>query len=257
MKTADDRQHSPKTLQARLSLLNQAVTRIKEQTDLDNVLQEVIDCARTITDASYGAITFLTNPPREYRVNWAAVDDRFRTWLDPSNNAFPITSPYTITGLDPRQRYKIRVRARYEGGPYGDWSRTAEAGAAPIAQNETTADTQFPESAPADPVPHRQVVALNLACRQPGEITVSWDAPDDSGQPHDLFSAGLNAAEHRLLVDSPAGMQFFTHLNQLSEPLRIPDFTSRRRSKRLPRLLSSARRFPPGRPHSSPGGWLW
>ena len=234
MKEVDNRQHSTKTLQARLSTLNQAVTRIKEITDLENVLQEVIDSAREITNARYGVITFLTDPPREYRVNWAAVDDRFRTWLDPSNNAFPITSPYTITGLNPCQRYKIRVRARYEKGPYGDWSRIAEAGAAPIAHNETTADTQVPESAPADSAPLRQVVALNLACRQPGEITVSWDAPDDSGQPHDLFSAGLNAAEHRLLVDSPAGTQFFTHLNRLSEPLRIPDFTSRAGAKGFP-----------------------
>ena len=63
-------------------------------------------------------------------------------------------------------------------------------------------------------------------CNQPGELTVSWDAPDDSGQPHDLFSAGLNAAEHQRLLDTPAGMQFFTYLNQLSEPLRIPDFTA-------------------------------
>ena len=218
MKTADDREPSPKTLQARLSTLNQAVARIREITDLDNVLQEVIDSARTITNARYGVITFLTDPPRDYRVTWAPVDDRFRTWLDPSINAFPMTSPYTITGLNPCQRYMVRVRARYNKGPYGDWSRIAEAGAAPIAHNETTADTQFPESAPADSAPLRQVVALNLACSQPGEITVSWDAPDDSGQPHDLFSSGLNAAEHRLLVDSPAGTQFFTHLNRLSEP---------------------------------------
>ena len=234
MKEVDNRQHSTKTLQARLSTLNQAVTRIKEITDLEIVLQEVIDSAREITNARYGVITFLTDPPREYRVNWAPVDDRFRTWLDPSINAFPMTSPYTITGLNPCQRYMVRVRARYNKGPYGDWSRIAEAGAAPIAHNETTADTQFPESAPADPVPFRQVVALNLACSQPGELTVSWDAPDDSGQPHDLFSSGLNAAEHRLLVDSPAGTQFFTHLNRLSEPLRIPDFTSRAGAKGFP-----------------------
>ncbi len=234
MKMADDREHSTKTLQARLSMLNQAVARIKEQTDLENVLQEVIDSARTITDASYGVITFLTNPPRDYRVTWAPVDDRFRTWLDPSINAFPITSPYTITGLDPCQRYKIRVRARYEKGPYGDWSRIAEAGAAPIEHKVTSADTQIPKCTPADPVPHRQVVALNLACRQPGELTVSWDAPDDSGQPHDLLSAGLKAAEHQLLVDTSAGKQFITYLNKLSEPLRIPEFNSRTTAEGFP-----------------------
>ena len=234
MKMAYDREPSTKTLRARLSMLNQAVTRIKEKTDLQNVLQEVIDSALSITDASCGVITFLTDPPRDYRVTWAPVDDRFRTWLDPSINAFPMTSPYTITDLDPCRRYMVRVRARYEIGPYGDWSRVAEAGAAPLAHNTTAADAQIHMAAPADSAPFRQVVALNLVCRQPGELTVSWDAPDDSGQPHDLLSAGLKDAERQRLVDTPAGMQFFTYLNQLSEPLRIPDFPCRAKAKGFP-----------------------
>ena len=234
MKAADDRRHITKTLQARLSMLNQAVSRVKEKTDLENVLQEVIDSAQEITDASCGVITFLTDPPRDYRVTWAPVDDRFRTWLDPSINAFPMTSPYTITGLNPCRRYMVRVRARYEIGPYGDWSRVLEADAAPTAQKVTAADAQVPKPAPANSVPYRQVHALNLVCNQPGELTVSWNAPDDSAQPHDLFSAGLNAAQHQRLVDTPAGMQFFTYLNKLSEPLRIPDFRSRAKVKGFP-----------------------
>ena len=234
MKEVDDRQHSTKTLQTRLSMLNHAVSRIKEKTDLQNVLQEVIDSACQITDARCGVITFLTNPPRDYRVTWAPVDDRFRTWLDPSINAFPMTSPYTITGLNPCHRYMVRVRARYGKGPYGAWSRVAVAGAAPIAQKVTAADAQIPRATPADSVPFRQVGALNLVCNQPGKLTVSWNAPDDSGQPHDLFSSGLKAAEHQRLVDTPAGMQFFTYLNKLSEPLRIPDFRSRAKAKGFP-----------------------
>ncbi len=234
MKTVDNREPSTKTLQSRLSMLNQAVTRIKEKTDLENVLQEVIDSAREITNARYGVIAFLTDPPRDYRVTWAPVDDRFRTWLDPSINAFPMTSPYTITGLNSCQRYMVRVRARYEKGPYGDWSRVAEAGAAPHAHKVTAADAQLPNPAPANSEPFRQVVALDLVCNQPGELTVSWDAPDDSGRPHDLFSTGLNAAEHQRLLDAPAGMQFFTYLNNLSQPLRTPDFPSRAKAKGFP-----------------------
>ena len=234
MKMVDDREHRTKTLQARLSMLNQAVTRIKEKPDLENVLREVIGSALAITDASCGVITFLTDPPRDYRVTWASVDDRFRTWLDPSINAFPLTSPYTITGLNPCQRYMVRVRARYEKGPYGDWSQVAEAGAAPLAHKVTAADAQVPKAAPANSAPYRQVPTLNLVCNQPGELTVSWNAPDDSAQPHDLFSAGLTSAEHQRLVDTPAGMQFFSYLNKLSEPLRIPDFRSRARVKGFP-----------------------
>ena len=236
MKMADDRQHSTKTLQARLSMLNRAVTRIKEKTDLENVLQEVIDSARELTDASFGVTAFLTDPPRDYRVTWAPVDDRFRTWLDPSINAFPMTSPYTITGLDPCRRYMVRVRARYEKGPYGDWSRVAETGAAPNAHKAPAADAQIPMPAPADSEPFRQVGALDLVCSRPGELKVSWDAPDDSGQPHDLFSSGLNAAEHQRLLDAPAGMQFITYLNQLAEPLQLPDFRNLAKAEGFPDL---------------------
>ncbi len=234
MKDSDNCEPSTKTLQSRLSMLNQAVTRIKEKTDLQNVLQEVIDSAREITNARYGVIAFLTDPPRDYRVTWAPVDDRFRTWLDPSINAFPMTSPYTITGLNPCQRYMVRVRARYEKGPYGDWSRVAEAGAAPHAHKVTAADAQVAKPAPAESEPFRQVGALDLVCNQPGELTVSWDAPDDSGRPHDLFSTGLNAAEHQRLLNAPAGMQFFTYLNNLSQPWRTPDFPSRAKAEGFP-----------------------
>ena len=56
-----------------------------------------------------------TKTPRDYRVNWARVGERFPTWTDLSGNAFPTSSSYTITGLDEGVRYKVKVRARFNG----------------------------------------------------------------------------------------------------------------------------------------------
>ena len=44
-------------LRERLSRLSQASLRINESLDFDTVLQEVVDCARTLTSSRYGAIT--------------------------------------------------------------------------------------------------------------------------------------------------------------------------------------------------------
>ena len=46
-------------LRARLSRLTEAILRISEDLDLDTVLQEVVDNARSLTDARYSAITTL------------------------------------------------------------------------------------------------------------------------------------------------------------------------------------------------------
>ena len=45
------------TLRARLSGLSEAILRISENLDLDTVLQQVVENARSLTDARYGAIT--------------------------------------------------------------------------------------------------------------------------------------------------------------------------------------------------------
>ena len=64
--------------------------------------------------------------PHDYRISWAKVGESFRTWTDLSGNAFPTSPSYTITGLDAGVRYKVRVRARYNGSS-GDWTEPVEA----------------------------------------------------------------------------------------------------------------------------------
>ena len=59
--------------------------------------------------------------PGDYRIAWAKVGDGFRTWADLTVNAFPTTTSHTITDLEEGAEYKMKVRARYDGGS-GDWS---------------------------------------------------------------------------------------------------------------------------------------
>ena len=46
----------------RLSRLSQASLRINESLDLDTVLQEVVDSARSLTGSRYGVLTTLDGP---------------------------------------------------------------------------------------------------------------------------------------------------------------------------------------------------
>ena len=57
MNPPDELMRENEMLRERLALMSQASLRINESLDLDTVLQEVLDSARSLTGASYGAIT--------------------------------------------------------------------------------------------------------------------------------------------------------------------------------------------------------
>ncbi len=59
MAVSDDLHQQIRALKERLSKLSDASLRINESLDLDTVLSEVVDSARTLTRARYGAITLL------------------------------------------------------------------------------------------------------------------------------------------------------------------------------------------------------
>ena len=65
-------------------------------------------------------------PVHDYRVRWAKVGDEFRTWTVLEYNAFPTAASYTISGLQGGARYKVTVRARYDGSA-GPWTGEFEA----------------------------------------------------------------------------------------------------------------------------------
>ena len=59
MKSPEELERENAALKERLSRLSEASLRINESLDLDTVLGEVVDSARTLTDARYGGITLL------------------------------------------------------------------------------------------------------------------------------------------------------------------------------------------------------
>ena len=67
-----------------------------------------------------------SDPPRDYRVSYAPIDENFKTWTDLSGNAFPSSASITLTGLDQGVSYKVMIRARYQGSA-GPWTEQREA----------------------------------------------------------------------------------------------------------------------------------
>lgn len=59
--------------------------------------------------------------PADYRIAWAKSGEAFKTWTDPSGNAFPTAPSYDITGLEGGEQYRVKVRASY-AGTAGGWS---------------------------------------------------------------------------------------------------------------------------------------
>ena len=74
--------------------------------------------------------------PNEYRLAWARVGEEFPSYRDNDGNAYPTSPSYTITGLDPGVRYKVKVRARYNGSS-GPWTESVEADVASAAATPT------------------------------------------------------------------------------------------------------------------------
>ena len=64
MKNADELARENEALRQRLSRLSEASLRISESLDFDNVLQGVLDSARSLTGARYGVITLLDDGGR-------------------------------------------------------------------------------------------------------------------------------------------------------------------------------------------------
>ena len=91
--------------------------------------------------------------PYDYRVTWAKSDEKFKTWTDPEGNAFPTGNWHTVEGLEEREEYKVRVRARYlnpdgdlhSSGPWSLTARTTVAGqpvSTPTPEPTSTAETR-------------------------------------------------------------------------------------------------------------------
>ena len=80
----------------------------------------------TLTSTQPGTIEITWDAPgevpRDYRVAWAKVGENFLARSDLAGNAFPTSPGHTVTSLEEGEEYKVKVRARYNGGGPGDWS---------------------------------------------------------------------------------------------------------------------------------------
>ena len=98
---------------------------------------------------------------RDYRVSWAKVGEAFRTWTDLDYNAYPTAASLTISGLEGGSRYKVMVRARYEGGA-GPWTGEVEA---TVMDEESlpSTNTAIPPTNTAIPPTNTAIPATNTA----------------------------------------------------------------------------------------------
>ena len=59
---------------------------------------------------------------------------------------------------------------------------------------------------------------------------------DDGEQLQRFITSGLTPEEHRLVVELPGGLEFFEHLSQMPEPLRLADFSGYTQALGLPEI---------------------
>ena len=111
MREPDCRDRQIATLRERLSRLSEASLRINESLDLDDVLQGVLDSARTLTGARYGVITTLDDEGRmeDLRVSGLTAEDARRIWEIPDGQRFfeylcAITGPVRVADLGSHAR---------------------------------------------------------------------------------------------------------------------------------------------------------
>ena len=69
-----------------------------------------------------------------------------------------------------------------------------------------------------------------------GARTAGITALDERGQLWEFITSGLTPEEHQLVVELPGGLEFFAYLSQLTEPLRVADFSAYARTAGLPEI---------------------
>jgi len=65
-----------KAFREQLTALARAGLRINESLDLDTVLQEALDRARSLTEAEYGIIALMDHERRMQHLLWSGISDR-------------------------------------------------------------------------------------------------------------------------------------------------------------------------------------
>ena len=82
MKPAEEMERDNEALRGRLTRLSQASLRINESLDFNTVLQEVLDSARSLTEARYGVMTILDDSrlPRDFLSSGMSAEEDRQLW---------------------------------------------------------------------------------------------------------------------------------------------------------------------------------
>ena len=102
--------------------------------------------------------------PAEYRVAWTPDGKKFKKRANTDWNAFPTGTSHTITGLEPGQTYRVKVRARFIIQEAVQRSRWSE-----VVTGEAAADAP---DAPGD---------LSATPNGQTRIDLSWSPPSGDG----------------------------------------------------------------------------
>ena len=147
-----------------------------------------------------------TEAPDDYRIVWAKTGEAFPPYTGNVGNAYPTGPPYTITGLDQGVRYKVKMRARYDGRG-ADWTDIMKAVVmvAPAATNTplpTATNTPLP-TATNTPLPTATDTPLPTATNTPVPTATNTQLTP-LGRPQNL-TASADANGISLNWDAPAG----------------------------------------------------
>lgn len=126
--------------------------------------------------------------PNDYRVMWAPANGSFRHWSDLDWNAFPTEPEHTVSGLEPGEAYKVRVRARFGGGQATPWSEKVIGTAADVPAPQIVAVDEEPLIA-LQQVGHTSPATMDEC----GDLIKSGDAIECGGgrfSVHAVFSDG-------------------------------------------------------------------
>ena len=110
------------------------------------------------------------DPPLEYRLTWARVGESFPARSDGPGNAYPAIPSQQITGLEQGVRYKVRVRALYEGYA-SDWSDPIE-----IAVASSSLASPASTDAPTGPPQNLKAAVTH------NTVSLTWEAPLSNGR---------------------------------------------------------------------------
>ena len=150
--------------------------------------------------------------PLDYRLTWARAGESFPTQNDEPGNAYPTSPSHVITGLDHGERYRVRVRARYENSESA-WSAPIETVVASSSSDPTATAIALPDP-PSD---------LNAEVTH-NSVTLNWSAPQSvagiSGYQILRRDQGLDPENQFQVIEETSGSSATTYVDSAVQPNR-------------------------------------